>query len=345
MGGSSPNIKAPKADFGSDITSLLNPLSQQIGNIAQFEGQNRPTFGNLNLGDIQTFFQGGGNQQGIFGLGGGAYQAGVDQQLAAQRQQLFGQRQQVEGIRNLQSELSPEAAMATQQASDAARTAYAASLGVTPEEQRMAQQLAREAAQSSGRLGGTGTIASEILGREDILARKRAEAAQAGQQAFQLGQSFYQQPGLQALYSTPAGMQIGQNYLNYGVQSIGQSTPQLFDVGQALNLGAAQRQNVLSAQQANAQIKASNNAAIMGLIGDVVGGAATLAAKSDINLKQNIKRVGVTDSGLPVYTYQYKSNPSLTLMGVMAQDVQKVKPEAVTTTDDGMLAVYYNLID
>jgi len=277
-GGGGPNIKAPKANYGSDITSLLTPLSQQMGNIAQFEAQNRPTLGNLNLGDIQTFFQGGGNQQGIFGLGGGAYQAGVDQQLAAQRQQLFGQRQQVEGIRNLQSELSPEAAMATQQASDAARTAYAASLGVTPQEQRMAQQSAREAAQSSGRLGGNAGIAGEILNREDILARKRAEAAQAGNQAFQLGQSFYQQPGLQALYSTPAGMQIGQNYLNYGVQSIGQSTPQLFDVGQALNLGAAQRQNVLSAQQANAQIKASNQASGMGLFGDIAKGVGGILA-------------------------------------------------------------------
>jgi len=278
MGSSSPKIKAPKANYGSDITSLLTPLRQEMGNIVQFEAQNRPTLGNLNLGDIQTFFQGGGNQQGIFGLGGGAYQAGVDQQLAAQRQQLFGQRQQVEGIRNLQSELSPEAAMATQQASDAARTAYAASLGVTPEEQRMAQQSAREAAQSSGRLGGNSAIAGEILNREDILARKRAEAAQAGNQAFQLGQSFYQQPGIQALYSTPAGMQIGQNYLNYGVQSIGQSTPQLFDVGQALNLGAAQRQNVLSAQQANAQIKASNQASGMGLFGDIAKGVGGILA-------------------------------------------------------------------
>jgi len=274
MGGSSPNIKAPQANYGSDITSLLTPLSQQMGNIAQFEGQNRPTFGNLNLGDIQTFFQGGGNQQGILGLGGQAYQTGVGQQLAAQQQQLAGQQGQVQGLRQLQAGLSPEAAMATQQASNAARTAYAASLGVTPEEQRMAQQAAREAAQSSGRLGDNSSIAAEVLGRSDIMARKRAEAAQAGNQAFQLGQSFYQQPGLQALYSTPVGMQIGQNYLNYGVGAIGQATPQLFDVGQALNLGAAQRQNQLSAAQANAQAKASSQSSKMGLIGTIAGIAA-----------------------------------------------------------------------
>ena len=279
MGGSTPKVPIPQApDLGSDISSLLTPLGQKMGDIVAFEQKNRPTLGSLNLGDIQTFLQGGNGQQGIFGLGQGAYQAGVDQQLQAQRQQLFGQQQQVQGLRNLQSTLSPEAAMATEQASNAARTAYAASLGVTPEQQRMAQQAAREAAQASGRLGDNSSIASEVLAREDILARKRAEAAQAGNQAFQLGQSFYQQPGLQALYSTPAGMQIGQNYLNYGVQSIGQATPQLFDVGQALNLGAAQRQNVLSAQTANAQLKAQKSASTMGLFGDIIKGAASIAA-------------------------------------------------------------------
>jgi len=278
MGGSSPNIKAPQANYGSDISTLLGAYQQSMPSILGFEQQYRPGLGNLNLGDVQNFLQGGQGQQGIQGLGGKAYQTGVGQQLAAQQQQLAGQQGQVQGLRQLQAGLSPEAAMATQQASDAARTAYAASLGVTPEEQRMAQQAAREAAQSSGRLGDNSSIAAEVLGRSDIMARKRAEAAQAGNQAFQLGQSFYQQPGLQALYSTPAGMQIGQNYLNYGVQSIGQSTPQLFDVGQALNLGAAQRQNQLSAAQANAQIKASNQASGMGLFGSIVKGAGSILA-------------------------------------------------------------------
>lgn len=278
MGGGKPNVKAPTPNYGADVSTLLSAYQQSMPNVLGFEQQYRPQFGTLNLGDVQTMLQGGQGQQGIQGLGGQAYQTGISQQLAAQQQQLAGQQGQVQGLRQLQAGLSPEAAMATDQASNAARTAYAASLGVTPEQQRMAQQTAREAAQASGRLGDNSSIAAEVLGREDILARKRAEAAQAGNQAFQLGQSFYQQPGLQALYSTPAGMQIGQNYLNYGVQSIGQSTPQLFDIGQALNLGAAQRQNVLSAQTANAQLKAQKSASTMGLFGDVIKGAASIAA-------------------------------------------------------------------
>jgi len=49
---------------------------------------------------------------------------------------------------------------------------------------------------------------------------------------------------------------------------------------------------------------------------------------SDKRLKENIKRVGKTDDGLNVYTYNYKGNP-LRHMGVMAQEVEKVKPGAV----------------
>ena len=276
--GGSTSVKAPTPNYGADISTLLSAFQQTMPSTLGFEKQYRPEFGGLNLGDIQTMLQGQGSQQGLQELGSGAYQAGISQQLAAQQQQLAGQQGQLQGLRQLQAGLSPEAAMATRQASDAARVAYASSLGVTPQEQRMAQQTAREAAQSSGRLGGTGTIASEILGREDILARKRAEAAQAGQQAFQLGQSFYQQPGLQALYSTPVGMQIGQNYLSAGLGAIGQATPQLFDVGQALNLGAAQRSNVLQARAATAQANASKSAGSMGLFGDIAKGVGGILA-------------------------------------------------------------------
>lgn len=49
---------------------------------------------------------------------------------------------------------------------------------------------------------------------------------------------------------------------------------------------------------------------------------------SDKRLKENIREVGETEKGLPIYTYNYKGDPR-TQMGVMAQDVEKVQPEAV----------------
>jgi hypothetical protein len=64
---------------------------------------------------------------------------------------------------------------------------------------------------------------------------------------------------------------------------------------------------------------------------------------SDKRLKTDIHKVGKTDSGLNVYTYRYKSGGPIQ-MGVMAQEVEKKIPEAVTTRPDGMKAVYYGLL-
>ena len=85
---------------------------------------------------------------------------------------------------------------------------------------------------------------------------------------------------------------------------------------------------------------AQQNATQAGLFG--LGGAA-LAAFSDVRLKEDIKRVGVTDGGLPVYTFRYKGDP-MTFMGVMAQDVEKVNPHAVVDTPSGYKAVDYGMI-
>jgi hypothetical protein len=73
-----------------------------------------------------------------------------------------------------------DAAMANQMAQEA----YARRGTLSAQEQRLAQQTAREAAQSAGRLGGNAAIASEIQNRESALAGRRAQASQAGQQAF-----------------------------------------------------------------------------------------------------------------------------------------------------------------
>ncbi len=73
----------------------------------------------------------------------------------------------------------------------------------------------------------------------------------------------------------------------------------------------------------NAQT-ASNNATTS----DIASIAMLALMFSDERLKENVRKVGKTDQGLPVYTYNYKGNPE-THMGVMAQDVEKVQPEAV----------------
>lgn len=51
---------------------------------------------------------------------------------------------------------------------------------------------------------------------------------------------------------------------------------------------------------------------------------------SDRRLKEDIKRIGETDEGLPIYKFKYKGDPTeQTHVGFMADEVEKVHPEAV----------------
>ena len=73
------------------------------------------------------------------------------------------------------------------------------------------------------------------------------------------------------------------------------------------------------------------------------GASAAGMIFSDRRLKENIKRVGETDEGLPIYKYNYKGS-MLPQIGVMAQDVAEVKPEAVSMMPGGFLAVDYGAL-
>lgn len=63
---------------------------------------------------------------------------------------------------------------------------------------------------------------------------------------------------------------------------------------------------------------------------------------SDKRLKTKIKFVRQSDNGIRWYTWEWKDKdikqPSY---GVIAQEVQKIKPEAVITGPDGFLMVNY----
>lgn len=82
-----------------------------------------------------------------------------------------------------------------------------------------------------------------------------------------------------------------------------------------------------------------NNSNMQGLAS--LGSAAMmLFALSDKRAKTDIQEVGKLNNGLPVYSYRYKGSP-LQQIGLMAQDVEKSRPEAVATRPDGLKAVNY----
>ena len=77
-------------------------------------------------------------------------------------------------------------------------------------------------------------------------------------------------------------------------------------------------------------------------IAALVTAAAKLYAASDLRLKENICPVGRLDNGLTVYRFNYIGSP-LTQIGLIAQEVRDVKPDAVMTGEDGYLRVNYLL--
>lgn len=75
---------------------------------------------------------------------------------------------------------------------------------------------------------------------------------------------------------------------------------------------------------------------MFGLGSALIGGWAM----SDERLKTDKKKVGETDDGIGVYKYRFKGSPMMQ-MGVMAQEVERKKPEAVRRTPSGYKAVHY----
>ncbi len=63
---------------------------------------------------------------------------------------------------------------------------------------------------------------------------------------------------------------------------------------------------------------------------------------SDRRLKHDVKRIGKTDDGLPIYSFKYKGDEKeQTHVGFMADEVEKVKPEAVGVHPTGYKTVDY----
>jgi hypothetical protein len=116
-------------------------------------------------------------------------------------------------------------------------------------------------------------------------------------------------------------------------------------------LGAAQSGYNAQLAGANAQ-NAANNAFTGGLmsLGGSLGAAAMPYMLSDIRTKENIYLVGAMANGLPVYEYEYKPEFKAIggfgkFVGVMAQDVEKVQPEAVIERSDGYKMVNYGVLN
>jgi len=198
--------------------------------------------------------------------------------------------------RGLMEGLSPEQAAVVQASAQEAERARLSAQGVTPEEQRMYQQTAREAAQASGRVGGSSAIAAEIMGRENVMAAKRAEAAQAGQRAYSQAGEFYTSPGLNLLSNAPLAYKLGTSGAASAIAG-GPAASGNFDYNMPLNLaqqsaGAQNQYNQavyqtnLANQQAKAQMWSSIGNSMMGAGMNMGGGGFNLGGGGGGNTVQ-----------------------------------------------------------
>jgi hypothetical protein len=73
----------------------------------------------------------------------------------------------------------------------------------------------------------------------------------------------------------------------------------------------------------------------------LAGSLGSAAIMSDRRLKSNIVRVGTHPLGIGIYEYDIFGERQ---RGVMADEVQKVKPEAVVTHPSGYNMVKYGLL-
>ena len=229
------------------------------------------------------------------------------------------------------------------------------SYGINPGEvysdaimRRLAPQIAQENEMSDAQLANQGIAA----GTEDYKNAKRKLAMSkndrqlgaitsgmnvglgANQQAFQQ-QAYNQMQPINVINALRTGSQV-QN-------------PQFANTPNQAATAGADILGATNAQYAN-QVAATNaqNAASGGFMSGLMGlGGAGIMKYSDERLKTNIEKVGSLENGLNLYSYNYKDGydlPEGKQIGVMAQEVEAIMPEAVVEMDNGFKAVNYAML-
>jgi hypothetical protein len=99
-----------------------------------------------------------------------------------------------------------------------------------------------------------------------------------------------------------------------------------------------------NAAMQNAQMKQQSQNAMMGGLFGLAGtiGKAALPMISDRSAKTDIDPVGKLRNGLTVYRYRYKDGGPF-MIGLMADEVSEIHPEAVERLPNGFDAVHYDL--
>ena len=206
-----------------------------------------------------------------------------------------------------------------------------ASMGINPASGRFA------GIQAQGQLGLAANRAAAMTG-----ARQSAEQFGYARMldAAGLGRNL---PGLStAAYggATGAGSAAGSTAMAPGNQYMAGMAQGAGTIGSGRSMLQSGLGNILSTQ---GSVYGQSLNAQGEVLGSLAG--AGIAKYSDIRLKTNIDQVGFdAQTKLPIYEFAYKAAPILRYRGVMAQDVEKVYPQAVVEGTDGYKRVRYDML-
>lgn len=207
---------------------------------------------------------------------------------------------------------------------------------------KLTPQFERQTSDMATRLQNQGIpVGSDAYNRAmgDLEEKQNDALTQAAYQSVLNGQNAYSQSLGDEINAGSFGNQAQQNYINQLLSAL-QGSSSGYDV--AMDKYAAQN-NLAQQQYAARQQAANNKLALTNSIIGAAGSGAGLAAGvmlSDERLKENIEPVGKLDNGLTVYCFNYKGEETPQI-GLIAQEVQKVKPDAVVEREDGYLMVDY----
>jgi hypothetical protein len=185
---------------------------------------------------------------------------------------------------------------------------------------------------------------------QSMLTQRASEAGAFGGSKYRSGQTDLERARLDALAGA-SGEQYNNAYdqLQQGISSLlgfggmerDLDLQQRQALPSAIGFGSDILSRLLNANQSQGSQQGASTKTNEGLVSQA-GKIASLASLfSDIRIKENVVRVG-EENGYAIYEFNYIGDDAR-YSGVMAQDVEKVLPEAVTEIN-GIKAVNYGMI-
>jgi len=333
-GGTTPQVQSGQL-ANTNLAQYQNPYTQQV-----IDTQAQDVLRNAQLGLNQLSGQAqragafGGSRHGVAmgEIGRGVAQT-LGQQSAQLRQAGFQNAQQM-AQQDIASRMQADLANEQASANDLSRQLQAQGMNQQAAENQAQRML--QASTTGAQLGMQGALANQQAGLQGAQMRLGASQQMGDLANLGFGMSntiqdrMLQQGAMQRALNQQLMDTAQQRYAEY--QGLPQQT--IGYVSQALGASPIPQSQTTTKQP--------------GLF-DYLTLGATMKA-SDIRLKKNITKVGKLKNGLNIYKWEWKSfaktlgMPLKTTIGVMAQEVQKLKPEAVHEHESGYLMVDYGAL-